>query len=140
MLTYCWKVQLFDLASSHFNQCINLYGLCCIFQGIFEDKAGKCHNSTVAKDQEAIVYLEQKSNGDLLMKYLNDPIYFQDELTICGQDPPKLVSGRIIKTLLNLLKCFLGMDNLLINLFLLLFIMIISILFMKEICVYQQVF
>ncbi|XP_052679811.1 uncharacterized protein LOC128160521 isoform X2 [Crassostrea angulata] len=69
------------------NSAVKIYGV-----GIFEDKAGKCHNTTVAKDREAIVYLEQKSNGDLLMKYLNDPIYFADELTICGQDPPKLVS------------------------------------------------
>lgn len=67
----------------------------CIFPGIFEDAAGKCHNTTVTQDQETIVYLEQKPNGDLLMKYQNDPHYFSDELTICGQDPPQLVSGRI---------------------------------------------
>lgn len=69
------------------NSAVKIYGV-----GIFEDAAGKCHNTTVTKDVEAIVYLEKKSNGDLLMKYVNDPIFFQDELTICGQDPPKLVS------------------------------------------------
>lgn len=69
------------------NSAAKVYGV-----GIFEDAAGKCHNTTVTQDQETIVYLEQKPNGDLLMKYQNDPHYFSDELTICGQDPPQLVS------------------------------------------------
>lgn len=66
---------------------VKIYGV-----GIFEDEAGKCHNTTVKKDEETIVYLETKSNGDLLMKFVNDPIFFTDELTICGQEAPRLVS------------------------------------------------
>lgn len=70
------------------NSAVKIYGV-----GVFEDANGKCHNTTVKDGEETIVYLEKKSNGDFLMKFVNDRIYFTDELTICGQDKPKLVFG-----------------------------------------------
>jgi hypothetical protein len=61
--------------------------------GIFEDNSGKCHNSTLKVDENVILYLERKANGDLVVKFENDPGYITDELTVCGLEKPKLVTG-----------------------------------------------
>nr|XP_022299160.1 uncharacterized protein LOC111107990 [Crassostrea virginica] len=60
--------------------------------GVFEDTMGKCHNTTVAVDTETIVYVQKMDNGDLMMKFVNDPIYYTDEINVCGVPRPKLVT------------------------------------------------
>lgn len=72
------------------NKDVTVYGF-----GTFEDSSGMCHNTNSTKvDGETIVYLEKKENGDLVNKYLNDPIAYLDELTICGEQSPRLAEGQ----------------------------------------------
>ncbi|XP_061178878.1 uncharacterized protein LOC133187495 [Saccostrea echinata] len=68
---------------------VTIYGF-----GVFEDSSGMCHNTSIPKEPDTIVYLERKENGELVNKYLNDPINYLDELTICGEKSPKLAKGQ----------------------------------------------
>ncbi|XP_062619432.1 uncharacterized protein LOC134280994 [Saccostrea cucullata] len=54
-----------------------------------------CHNTSFNPvDEYTIIYLEKKQNGDLVNMYLNDPISYLDELTICGEESPRLAEGQ----------------------------------------------